>query len=541
EEVGSDVERNTLISIIQRRLINVRAVCICDPSEEEEFESRKRRKVLDKSHGESDNSSSEVTSSFSKFFSLPSLLSNSFICPCGNGGCGWISNEKDVAVVFENVWRTVGLCVCESEESRTLFNKMIVEGRISKSEIKDSCMTIFYDLLHHHCPNIFLPSSDSSSLGSQIPSALVSLDYPLNLPSLPPFPSPIHLIHLFSLALFYSFSAFTSITHTHTRYHKGIEKLTEAKREVSQLSQQAKVKRHHLQQKTKEADEALAEISKAVDVIAAKKNEAGSIRESLTKEEVKIKERVKTVMAELSQVQPMIDRAKSSVNEIPNQKISEVRTFKMPPKPIQNVLEGVLCLLGYKDTTWGTMKSFLAKAGMKKTLISLDAASIRPSTISSCRGIIHRYSSAFDPEQIERVSSAVAPLAAWVVAMVDFAEVSNKVQPLREEGEKAERALRSSRQRLGEIEVELDKLTKRQKLLQNSFKEKTTVAAEMRAELKVVEEKLQSASSLLSKLASEEKRWGIQAERSSKRLMKLSLYGSMCSCYDIFLTSIPQQ
>ncbi|GKT34624.1 Cytoplasmic dynein 2 heavy chain 1, partial [Aduncisulcus paluster] len=73
EEVGSDVERNTLISIIQRRLINVRAVCICDPSEEEEFESRKRRKVLDKSHGESDNSSSEVTSSFSKFFSLPSL------------------------------------------------------------------------------------------------------------------------------------------------------------------------------------------------------------------------------------------------------------------------------------------------------------------------------------------------------------------------------------------------------------------------------------------------------------------------------------
>lgn len=52
------------------------------------------------------------------------------------------------------------------------------------------------------------------------------------------------------------------------------------------------------------------------------------------------------VEEQLSEVQPLIDSACAAVGSIKAENISELRSFKMPPDAIRDVLEGVLLLMG---------------------------------------------------------------------------------------------------------------------------------------------------------------------------------------------------
>lgn len=55
----------------------------------------------------------------------------------------------------------------------------------------------------------------------------------------------------------------------------------------------------------------------------------------------------------------MIDAAVQAVGSIKSENITELRSFKMPPDAIRDVLEGVLLLMGREDTSWNGMKQFL--------------------------------------------------------------------------------------------------------------------------------------------------------------------------------------
>ena len=42
--------------------------------------------------------------------------------------------------------------------------------------------------------------------------------------------------------------------------------------------------------------------------------------------------------------------------------------MRAPPEVIRDILEGVLRLMGIQDTSWNSMKSFLAKRGVKEEI-----------------------------------------------------------------------------------------------------------------------------------------------------------------------------
>ena len=50
-----------------------------------------------------------------------------------------------------------------------------------------------------------------------------------------------------------------------------------------------------------------------------------------------------------------------------------IRSLRAPPDAIRDILEGVLQLMGIFDTSWVSMRSFLAKRGVKEEIISFDA------------------------------------------------------------------------------------------------------------------------------------------------------------------------
>ena len=84
------------------------------------------------------------------------------------------------------------------------------------------------------------------------------------------------------------------------------------------------------------------------------------------------------VEEELSEVQPLIDAARKAVGNIKKDNIAEIRSLKMPPDAIRDVLEGVLMVLGQQDTSWNNMKTFLGKGSVKDDIINYDAHKITP-------------------------------------------------------------------------------------------------------------------------------------------------------------------
>ena len=106
---------------------------------------------------------------------------------------------------------------------------------------------------------------------------------------------------------------------------------------------------------------------------------------------------------ELSEVQPMIDAAKEAVNDIKKEHLNEIRSLKMPPEPIRDVLEGVLRLMGNYDTSWISMKRFLSQTGVKDSIINFDVRSITPSIRNSVVQLLDEHASSFDQKVIGSV------------------------------------------------------------------------------------------------------------------------------------------
>lgn len=56
------------------------------------------------------------------------------------------------------------------------------------------------------------------------------------------------------------------------------------------------------------------------------------------------------------------------MGNIKTESLSEIRSLRAPPEIIRDILEGVLKLMGTQDTSWNSMKTFLAKRGVKEDI-----------------------------------------------------------------------------------------------------------------------------------------------------------------------------
>lgn len=78
--------------------------------------------------------------------------------------------------------------------------------------------------------------------------------------------------------------------------------------------------------------------------------------------------RKREIEQELAEVEPLIKEAGAAVGNIKTEALSEIRSLRAPPDIIRDILEGVLRLMGIQDTSWNSMKTFLAKRGVKEDI-----------------------------------------------------------------------------------------------------------------------------------------------------------------------------
>ena len=225
--------------------------------------------------------------------------------------------------------------------------------------------------------------------------------------------------------------------------------------------------------KQREAEEALQHITVAMGKASERKVEVEELSKKLVEEEKVIQVRKGGVEEELADVQPLLEQARKAVGQIKSDNLNEIKSLKMPPDAIRDVLEGVLLLMGNHDTSWGSMRKFLSTRSVKEDIINFDARRVNVADRTNVEKLLAQKGNNFEHATIYRVSVAAAPLAAWVKANVRFSQVCEKIAPLENELTDLKISLEASKTRLKQCEEELTQLDEEVVRLKAEFGKKT--------------------------------------------------------------------
>ncbi|XP_049522370.1 LOW QUALITY PROTEIN: cytoplasmic dynein 2 heavy chain 1-like [Dermacentor silvarum] len=312
----------------------------------------------------------------------------------------------------------------------------------------------------------------------------------------------------------------------------GISKLNEAKEAVSKLEAEAAVQRKLLAEKQGEADAALQQITSSMTSTSEQKAEMEQLRATMRQESERLKERKQHIDRELAQIEPLVQNAQQAVGSIRSDALSEIRSLRAPPDVIRDILEGVLRLMGIFDTSWVSMKSFLAKKGVKEEIMSFNARSVTPEIKNSVQALLRTNGASFDMKNAKRASAAAAPLAAWVQANVQYADVLHKIGPLEAEQGELQRKLSGAEQRLGKLGSALAGVDERVSELRERLGACTREAARIEMGLRESDARLAAAQDLLAQLEGEHARWSRRlGALEAQPLAQRCLLASACAAY----------
>ena len=301
----------------------------------------------------------------------------------------------------------------------------------------------------------------------------------------------------------------------------GLQKLAEAEATVDELGVEAQRQRAALEEKQEQAEQALGQITLAMQSASDSRNEVTVLQQRLGTEETELKQRKGAVASELAEIQPMVDAARAAVGQIKSENLTEIRSLKVPPDPIRDVLEGVIRLFGGADTSWTAMKKFLGVRGVKEQILNFDPHDITPAARDAVEKLLRQKGNSFEHAVIYKSSVAAAPLAAWVKANVQYSYILAKIGPLESEMDHLSASLDESRVRLRACEEELATLDDRVAALKADFQQRTMEAEQLKFGLQRATEQLGAAQSLLSKLGGEKSRWERQVRSLSEEVTAL--------------------
>ncbi|XP_061401208.1 cytoplasmic dynein 2 heavy chain 1, partial [Musca vetustissima] len=292
----------------------------------------------------------------------------------------------------------------------------------------------------------------------------------------------------------------------------GVDKLAAAHAVVDTLKSNASQQETALAEKRKLANEALEMISSTMKNANEQKSNMLELKKQTQISSEKLKERQKEIQEELAEVEPILAEASNAVGQIKSEALSEIRSLRAPPETIRDILEGVLRLMGIRDTSWNSMKTFLAKRGVKEDIRSLDPARINPENCEAVEKLLASKAESFEMKNAKRASAAAAPLAAWVKASVRYSKVIQSIKPLEREQKELQRNLDVAEGEMQSLMTGLDDVDNRVKQLSAKLNAYTQEAAVLELKLDEARNTLKAAEILVQQLSSEYQTWNIQLE-----------------------------
>ncbi|KAF2396617.1 cytoplasmic dynein-like protein 1 heavy chain 1 [Trichodelitschia bisporula] len=293
----------------------------------------------------------------------------------------------------------------------------------------------------------------------------------------------------------------------------GLDKLRETVDKVRDLRQNLAEKKNQLERKNREANDKLTRMLADQKEAESRKKASEEVQKALEQQERDVAERQEVVMRDLANAEPAVAEAQKSVSNIKRQHLQEVRSMARPPTGVKLAMEAVCTLLGHKNLgDWGSVTSVIRQEGFIPSIVNYDNEKQMTRALRIKMRNDYLSKEEFTYDRVNRASKACGPLVQWVEAQVNYADILERVGPLREEVGQLENAALQTKEQARVIE---DKIKALEKSIEEYKAEYALLISEtqtIKQEMDRVQSKVDRSVRLLESLSSERIRW----EESSK-------------------------
>lgn len=289
--------------------------------------------------------------------------------------------------------------------------------------------------------------------------------------------------------------------------HIGLDKLRDTVTQVEELRKSLAIKRSQLEAKNAEANEKLRRMVADQQEAEQKRATSIEIQAALVEQERYIKDRKKTVMADLAQAEPAVKEAQSAVSDIKRQHLQEVRSMANPPEAVKLTMESVCTILGHRIDSWRTVQGIIRRDDFIQRIVNFDtqAQMTKPLREAMKKDFLSR--PAFNFDTVQRASRACGPLVKWVLAQVHFSEILDRVEPLRNEVQSLEEQAETTKQQAQATIKMIDDLQQKINQYKEEYAALISETQAIKSEMERVQSKVDRSLKLLESLSSERGRW----------------------------------
>ncbi|KAL2153811.1 hypothetical protein VTH82DRAFT_4967 [Thermothelomyces myriococcoides] len=287
----------------------------------------------------------------------------------------------------------------------------------------------------------------------------------------------------------------------------GLEKLRDTVDKVRDLRASLAEKQKQLELKNDEANEKLQRM--VADQREAEQRKATSleIQAALEKQEAEVASRREVVLRDLARAEPAVEEAKASVSNIKRQHLTEVRSMSSPPQGVRLALDSVCTLIGHKVSDWKSIQAVVRRDDFIASILNFDNEKQMTRALRLKMRNEFLANPEFTFEKVNRASKACGPLVQWVEAQVNYAEILDRVGPLREEVKQLEEQALQTKAEAKAVEETIRNLEASIATYKTEYASLISETQAIKAEMSRVQSKVDRSVKLLDSLSSERTRW----------------------------------
>ncbi len=301
----------------------------------------------------------------------------------------------------------------------------------------------------------------------------------------------------------------------------GLRKLAETQKSVATMQHKLESKETNLKEKNEFANSKLEKMVEGHNEAERRKADAESLRRALEVQKIEIATRQEEAQRELSEAEPALLAAQTSVRSIRKTQLDEIRAMARPPKAVQTVLEAVSIMLGHADhMNWSDIRKIIAKQDYIATVLNFDADNLTQERITAITDMLERESD-LDQDSVQHASRACGPLYAWVMSTINFNRIAQRVAPLREQVADLEKKSEVLATEKLVLEQEIRELEENILEYKQEYAESIRDVETIKVEMTSVKQRVHRAEALLQNLIEEKKRWTSSREGFTKQIFTL--------------------
>jgi len=285
----------------------------------------------------------------------------------------------------------------------------------------------------------------------------------------------------------------------------GLQKIRDTVQQVENLQKSLSLKSQELEAKNALANQKLKQMVKDQQEAEKKRVTSTELQVDLQKQTDAINIKKKQIIDELAQVEPALLDAKTAVKSIKKANLDEIRKLGNPPPAIKLALESICLLLKTPSNDWKEIRVLVSKTTFIPSIVNFQTEDVTVETRKQMMKYLNNPDYTF--EKMNKASVACGPLVKWAIAQVSYAQMLQKVDPLRQELQSNEDEMLMNSSKLEGVADMIKELEKSISKYKEEYALLISDAQAIKADLASVEAKVSRSTALLRSLGSERHRW----------------------------------